>query len=390
MTIKERADQLYDYMVDIRHDIHMYPEIGLEEYRTTDRIVKELEAIGVEYVRFDPVGAMCDIKGNLPGNGKVALRADIDALPLQEETGLPYESKIPGMMHACGHDMHPAMLLGAVKLLHEMRDSFGGTVRCIFQPGEEGRGGAKHIVAQGADEGFDKFIAIHMWPNHDGHGEIGGVGTSHGAGATHFIVKVHGIGCHAQSPQLGIDSIVVTAQIIMALQTIVSRRVAPLESAVVAIGKIHAGLAPNYVADVTEFEGTIRYHGYENGAKLKELFFQIVEGVAKANGAVAEIDYEDGIKPMHNDEGLTEIAYQAADKVWGGSGKAPRLNMPERVMGGEDLTEFRGKHLQILLGGGGDYMGHQSNFVLHDEAMPWGCAINVQMALDVLEQENAK
>ena len=271
-------------------------------------------------------------------------------------------------------------------MLYEMRDFFGGTVRCIFQPGEEGAGGAKQIVAQGADEGFDKFIAIHMWPNHDGHGELGGVGTSHGAGATHFIVKVRGTGCHAQSPHLGIDSIVVTAQIIMALQTIVSRSVAPLESAVVAIGKIHAGLAPNYVADVTEFEGTIRYHGLENGAKLKKMFFEIVEGVAAANGAEAEILYEDGIKPMHNDEELARIAYQAADMVWGN--EAPRLNMPERVMGGEDLTEFRGKHLQILLGGGGDYMGHQSNFVLHDEAMPWGCAINVQMALNVLKEEN--
>lgn len=388
MTIKERADQLLDYMTDIRHDFHMHPELGLQEVRTTDRICAELEKIGVAYKRFEPAGAMCDIKGELPGNGKIALRADIDALPIPEETGLSYASQVPGVMHACGHDMHPAMLLGAVKILNEMKGSFGGTVRCIFQPGEEGAGGAKVIVGQGADEGFDKFVAIHMWPNHDGHGEIGGVGSSHGAGATHFVVRVRGLGCHAQSPQLGIDSIVVSAQIILALQTMVSRRVGPLENVVVAVGKIHAGLAPNYVADVTEFEGTIRYHGLEMGAKLKRIFFELVEGVAKANGAEAEIDYEDGIKPMHNDEELMEIAYQAADKVWGGH--APRLNMPERVMGGEDLTEFRGKHLQILLGGGGDCMGHQSHFVLHDEAMPYGCAINVQFALDVLERENAK
>ena len=388
MTIKERADQLQDWMIDIRHDFHMNPELGLKEFHTTDRICAELEKMGVEYRRFDPVGAMCDIHGNLPGNGKIALRADIDALPIPEETGLPYASRVPGVMHACGHDMHPAMLLGAVKILNEMRDNFGGTVRCIFQPGEEGCGGAKQIVAQGADEGFDKFIAIHMWPNHDGHGEIGGVGSAHGAGASFFNVKIHGIGCHAQSPQLGIDTIVIASQIILNLQTVVSRRVSPLDSAVVSVGKIHGGLASNSVAEMTEFEGTIRYHGMEMGRKLREIFFDIVEGVAKANGATAEIDYRDAIKPMHNDEELMEIAYQAADKVWGG--RAPRLNMPERVMGGEDLTEFRGKHLQILLGGGGDHMGHQSDFVLYDEAMPYGCAINVQFALDVLARENAK
>lgn len=386
MTIKERADQLQDWMIDIRHDFHMHPELGLKEFRTTDRICAELEKMGIPYKRFDPVGAMCDIRGNLPGDGKIALRADIDALPIPEETGLPYASQVPNVMHACGHDMHPAMLLGAVKILNEMRDSFGGTVRCIFQPGEEGAGGAAVIVKQGADEGFDKFVALHMWPNHDGHGEIGGVGSAHGAGATWFKVTVHGVGCHAQSPQLGIDTIVVSAQIIMALQTMVSRRTSPLESAVVAVGKIHAGLAPNYVADTTEFEGTIRYHGLENAPRLRKIFYEIVEGVAKANGATVDIDYNEAIKPLHNDEELLKIAYQAADEVWGGH--APRLNMPERVMGGEDLTEFRGKHLQVYLGGGGEHMGHQSDFTLCDEAMPYGCAINVQFALDYLKQAN--
>mgnify|MGYP000002494461 FL=1 len=384
MTPRERADALLPYMTEIRHDLHMHPELGLREFHATELVKTELDKMGIPYTCFEPTGLMCEIQGELPGDGYVGLRADMDALPLDEAVDLPYKSVNPGVMHACGHDMHTTMLLTAVKILNDMKSEFGGKVRFVFQPGEEGCNGAKVIEKQGAMDGPKKYMAIHMWPNYVGTGKVGHFDIARTAGTDNFKVTVKGQICHGQAPHLGIDSLTTAANMIMALQTLVSRRTNPLDAAVVSIGKIHGGTAANIVCPETVFEGTIRCHVPEHIAKLKTLLYETCEHIAKAHGATVEIEYETYAPPMVQDPELSKIAWAAADKVVGG--KAPCLHMGD-IMGGEDFTVFQ-QHapgVYVFLGGGGDAMGHQSDFWLEDSAMPYGAALYAQFALDALK-----
>lgn len=388
MDIKQRADELLDYVTVFRHDLHQHPELGLREFRTTDRICEELDKLGLSYTRFEPTGLICDIKGELPGTHTVGLRADIDALPITEATGLAWASQTPGVMHACGHDTHAAMLLGAARILRDIRSQFGGTVRCIFQPSEENCQGARTIIAQGAADGVEQFLEVHIWPNFNGSGWVGGFDMKDGAGVSNFKVTVQGQTCHGQFPQQGIDSIVIACQIILALQTVISRRVSPFDKAVISIGKINAGTAPNIVAGETTFEGTIRYHSMELREKLPSLTRELCEGVAQANGGSAHFTYEELVPPLINHPDIKRLVAGAAAKLHGGRDWC--LHMPG-VMGGEDFTAFQafGPGAQVYLGGGGDKMGHQPDFTVEDEAMPWGTAMYVQFALDALAELNA-
>lgn len=385
MTIKEQADAMQAYMTEIRHDLHKHPELSLHEYRTTDLIAHELEKEGIKYTRFDPTGLMCEIKGNKPGNKCIGLRADIDALPLQETADVPYKSVVEGVMHACGHDQHTVMLLGAAKILNSRRDEFGGTARCIFQPAEEGMGGADLIIKQGAADGCEEFLGMHVWPNYIGTGEIGAYDIMRTAGAIHFRVKVKGRICHGQAPHLGIDSLMIASQMITALQTIISRRMPPLEAVVVSIGKINAGTASNIVAEETTFEGTIHYHVKELGEQACSLLRQICTEVALAFGGSAQVDIDIGVPPMVNDENLSKVAWRLADKICGG--KAPCLHMGD-IMGGEDFTAFqnRAPGVYVMTGCGGNAMGHQGDFVAEDGSLPYGAALYAEFAIDRLNQ----
>lgn len=388
MNIKKRTDQLLEYMKDFRHDIHMYPEIGLQEFRTTDRIAEELDKLGIPYTRFDPTGLMCDITGELPGDKFIGLRADIDAIPMQEASGEPFSSKIPGVMHACAHDMHTAMLLGATRLLHEMRGEFGGKVRCVFQPGEEGAGGAEVIAKQGAMDGPDFFVGIHTWPDCDGAGTVGGFDIIEAlAGVSNFKITVKGTQCHGYAPHVGVDALMVGAQIVTALQTIIARRFPPLETGVVTVGIFHAGTATNIIAEEAILEGTIRYHNEELGQKMIAQIKELVEGMAAANGASATVELSTYCPPLKNDPKLERLTYKMADKIWedSGLGKNPVLNIG-KIMGGEDFTVFSrfAPSVYIDIGCGGTALSHQGDFRAEDDTMPFGAAMYVEMSLALL------
>ena len=200
----EQAKAIEDFIVDFRHQLHMYPELGFQEFRTTEKIEEELKKLGLKYVRFQPTGLMVEIEGS-PTGKCVALRADMDALPIQETTGLEYQSRIPEVMHACGHDAHTAMLMGAVKLLYANRDRLKGKVRCIFQPAEEGGGGAEQIIRQGAADGVDMFFGQHVTPLEPA-GSINYCPGGAMAAAAKFTIEVSGRSAHGATPEAGIDA----------------------------------------------------------------------------------------------------------------------------------------------------------------------------------------
>ncbi|HIV87320.1 MAG TPA: amidohydrolase, partial [Candidatus Pygmaiobacter gallistercoris] len=288
MDSKKLAADLQDYVVAFRRELHEHPELSNKEFWTTDRIVKELEGMGLTVRRFDPTGACADIVGGKPGK-TVALRADIDALAVKEDTGLPFASKIDGVMHACGHDTHAAMLMGATRALVSIKDQLAGTVRVIFQPAEENVTGARMLVKQGVLDGVDMIFGQHI----AGMMPVGAMSTAAGpsaAASDHFVIKVHGKSCHGAMPNTGADATLAAANIVCALQSIVSREIAPAEPAVVTVGQLVSGTAKNIVSGEAEMGGTVRTFSRELRKTMPERIERIAKQVAAAYRCTAELD----------------------------------------------------------------------------------------------------
>ena len=247
MNVREKCSLAKDYVIEMRRYFHQYPEKSLEEYETSKRIKEELDKMGIPYISVANTGVIATIEGKNPGK-TVALRADMDALSVVEENdSIDYKSKIDGMMHACGHDGHTSMLLGAGKVLNDMKDEINGTVKLFFQPAEEVAQGAKAMIADGALEGVDGVFGIHLWTDL----ECGKISVEEGprmAAADIFKIIVKGKGGHGSLPQQGVDAVVVSSAIIMNLQSIVSRETSPLDSVVVSIGALHSGTRFNVIA----------------------------------------------------------------------------------------------------------------------------------------------
>jgi len=333
MNIRKEIKEIEKMIIDWRRDFHQFPELSFQEHRTGDVIADELRSMGLEpKVKVGKTGVTADLKF---GNGPViGLRADMDALPIQETSGLPFSSQNDGVMHACGHDGHMAMLLGAAKALTQNDNQYNGAVRFIFQPAEEGEGGARYMIEDGCLEGIDEIYGIHVW-NYQPVGEVGVKDGPVLAAADMFDIKIKGIGGHGAAPQGTVDSVVVASYLVQALQTIVSRNTNPLESTVISIGKINGGHNFNIIADEVSLSGTARAYSEENRNLIKTRMEEIIKGVEKTYNANITFDYKDGYPPTINHVGPTQKVLKAAEKVVG-----DKAGMPYLSMGGEDFAYY--------------------------------------------------
>ena len=378
--IKALAHEVFPYVVEMRRDFHRNPEPSFEEFRTTDRIAEELDKMGIPYRRFEPSGLVGDIVGGKPGKC-IFLRADIDALSVKEESGVEFASEREGFMHACGHDTHAAMLLGAAKVLNSIRDELCGSVKVLFQPAEELAMGAKHIIAQGASEGADAGFGMHIFAQMP----VGQLGITSGVihpAADYYKLDVHGVTSHGALPDEGVDATVAAAAIVMNLQTISSREFSPLEPVVVTVGTLHSGQRFNVISNHAELEGTVRLFNEELHQKIPGMMARIAENTAAAFRCTAELDYQFKSDMLVNDEAMTELARGAALKVAGEEHIAPI----RRSMGGEDFSAYT--HIVpcafVALGGGGEAPQHSEKFCIDESAFETGVAMYAQVAVDFL------
>ena len=380
--IKALAHEVFPYVVEMRRDFHRNPEPSFEEFRTTDRIAEELDKMGIPYRRFEPTGLVGDIVGAKPGKC-IFLRADIDALSVKEESGVEFASEREGFMHACGHDTHAAMLLGAAKVLNSIKDELCGTVKVLFQPAEELAMGAKHIIAQGAIEGADAGFGMHIFAQQP----VGQLGITSGVihpAADYYKLDVHGVTSHGALPDEGVDATVAAAAIVMNLQTISSREFSPLEPVVVTVGTLHSGQRFNVISNHAELEGTVRLFNEELHQKIPGMMARIAENTAAAFRCTAELDYQFKSDMLVNDEAMTELARGAALKVAGEEHIAPI----RRSMGGEDFSAYT--HIVpcafVALGGGGEAPQHSEKFCIDESAFETGVAMYAQVAVDFLNK----
>ena len=378
--IKALAHEVFPYVVEMRRDFHRNPEPSFEEFRTTDRIAEELDKMGIPYRRFEPSGLVGDIVGGKPGKC-IFLRADIDALSVKEESGVEFASEREGFMHACGHDTHAAMLLGAAKVLNSIRDELCGSVKVLFQPAEELAMGAKHIIAQGAIEGADAGFGMHIFAQMP----VGQLGITSGVihpAADYYKLDVHGVTSHGALPDEGVDATVAAAAIVMNLQTISSREFSPLEPVVVTVGTLHSGQRFNVISNHAELEGTVRLFNEELHQKIPGMMARIAENTAAAFRCTAELDYQFKSDMLVNDEAMTELARGAALKVAGEEHIAPI----RRSMGGEDFSAYT--HIVpcafVALGGGGEAPQHSEKSCIAESAFETGVAMYAQVAVDFL------
>ena len=372
--------------IELRRRIHRHPEMGNEEHMTSALIVETLETLGWDVTRPVGTAVMATLEGGRPGK-TVAFRADMDALRIRESTGLSFSSEVDGVMHACGHDVHCAGLMGMAMLLTPMRESLKGRIRLLFQPDEEGNGGARRMIEAGCLEGVDAVFGAHVDPDLP----AGSIGLKYGkmyAASDTFRIIIHGEGCHGASPQDGIDAIAVGAQIVAALQQIVSRRVSPTDSAVVSVGKFHAGTQMNAIADRAELEGILRTLGPESRKQVKALFCQTVEGVASALGAKAEITLRESYPGVVNHDSAVDLVRNAANEVLG----PQSVQLMERpTMGTEDfgyfLQERPGAFYWIGVRNpdiGAIHPIHSPKFVADESALRSLIALHVAVALTYL------
>ena len=309
MNYGKRAAELSGEIAASRHYLHQHAELSFKEQETTAYLVEELEKMGIPVQKFDDyTGCIATIKGGRPGNRTVLLRADIDALPIQENSGVEFKSIHPGVMHACGHDCHAAMLLGAARLLWESREELAGTVKLLFQAAEEVFVGSHYYVDKGYLDDVDAAMGLHVWPTASS-GRLVVMDGPLMASCDNYKITIHGVSAHGSAPNQGKDAIVAASAIITNLQTIVSRVNDPLNSLVVTVGTVRAGTQFNIITDTAVLEGTVRAHTVEARGMVEQAMHQIVDYTAMAHGCTAEIEYKYLEPPVCNsDLKLNEIA----------------------------------------------------------------------------------
>ncbi|MEA5573086.1 M20 family metallopeptidase [Calothrix sp. UHCC 0171] len=336
LTIRNLQPQLVEW----RRRLHQKPELGFQEKLTSQFIAEKLQEWGIEHqTGIAQTGIVAIIKGKKTGEQKVmAIRADMDALPIQELNEVPYKSQHDGLMHACGHDGHTAIALGTVYYLHQHRHNFSGTVKVIFQPAEESPGGAKPMIAAGVlkNPDVDAIIGLHLWNNLP----LGAIGVRPGAlmaAVECFDCTIFGKGGHGAMPHQTVDSVVVAAQVVNALQTIVSRNVNPIDSAVVTVGELHAGTKRNVIPDTARMSATVRYFNPELTGFFQEKIRQVISGVCQSAGAKYDLKYWSLYPAVINDVGIAELVRSIAEEVV----ETPLGVVPEcQTMGAEDMSFF--------------------------------------------------
>ncbi len=376
MSLIESVRPLQGKLTAIRRDIHAHPELAFEEHRTAELVARHLEALGIETHRgVGGTGVVGVVRGRR-GLRAIGLRADMDALPITERNEFAHKSTIQGCMHACGHDGHTTMLLGAAEALATRRD-FDGTVYLIFQPAEEGEGGAPAMIADGLFERFpmEAVFGMHNWPGM----EAGSFAIHSGpvmASADRFDIRFTGVGAHAAMPHLGVDPVVAGAAFVQAAQTLVSRVLDPIDAGVVSVTQFHAGEAYNVIPDRAELCGTVRTFSAEVRDRLERGLRQVAEGIAQSHGVEVDFQFRRGYPPTINTAAEAALCAEAARAVAG----------PERVftdrrpsMGAEDfayfLLEKPGAYVWVGNGPGeGGCMLHNPNYDFNDEVLPAGVA----------------
>ena len=364
-------------LIDDRHFLHMNPELSGEEFATTEFIKEKLKEHNIKIIETNLKNGVVVEIGQ--GDKVVALRADIDALPIEEESGVVYHSKVKGKMHACGHDFHTISLIGAAILLKENEDELKGRVRLIFQPEEEINSGAVKMIEENVLEGVSCIIGFHNKPDIP----VGFIGIKEGplmAGVEQFEVEIRGVGTHAAAPHNGNDPIVTASQIITGLQSIVSRHISPLETAVVSVTKIEAGKTWNIIPDRVKLEGTIRTFSEKVREETKRLFEQIIKNYSAAVNQEAEIKWISDGSPVDNNEKMAEILKKEISKF-------AKVIAPEIMMGGDDFARYQEKvpGLYAFIGTGCPYEWHHPSFLIDDKALPYAINYFITGAKAMLE-----
>lgn len=389
--LQRELDSLEAQLVEWRRDFHMHPELGFQEFRSGEIIAEQLHELGfVVRTGVASTGVVGILEGALPGP-VVMLRFDMDALPIQEENEVPYASQHPGVMHACGHDAHMAMGLGVATLAANHRSELTGTLMVVFQPGEEGAGGAERMIQEGVltDPRPDVFLAAHMWQA----APVGTICVSPGpvmAAAEKWTCTVLGQGGHGALPHQAVDPIVAAAHVITAFQTVVSRNVSPLDAAVVTVGTIHAGDAFNVIPSEVTLTGTVRT--YEPGVRdlVLERMHALVKGITASFGAQAELEFSALTPAVINDPAVTAVVRAAAEAVVGSEQVLPA----ERTMGSEDAAFFM-QHVPgcyFFVGSSNPQRGliaphHNPRFDIDESALRIGVAVMMQAVAHYLGQK---
>ncbi len=387
-TIRKKAKDITDWLVEIRRDLHENPEIGMEETRTAAKAAGILEELG--YAVRTGVG-ITGVVGFLEGASKertIAIRADMDALPIQEETGLPFASKNQGAMHACGHDGHVAMALGAARILSDMREELNGGVKFIMQPAEENYGGARDLVEEGVleDPPVDAIIALHINAGDD-VGKLIIKSGPIGASADVFMVSINGKGGHGSEPQGCVDPIHIAAHAITSIQTMIPRSLDARDPVVVSVCSIQGGTAFNIIPDSVHFGGTVRTLSIERQEEMPKKLEDIVRGVAATFGATFDFTYIHGAPVTANEPGMTDLMSGTAAELWGVESV---LDMGKPHMGSEDYSYYLQKVPGVMgmLGarkkGAVPHPSHHPKFDFDERCLPFGAELLAATAVKFL------
>lgn len=378
----EIEDRFGERITALRREIHREPELGFGTEKTAQKVLDALDGLPLEIqTGVARNGIVATLEGGDEGP-TIGLRADMDALPILEETNLPFASEVEGRMHACGHDGHTSMLVGAAHALSQdsLRERLNGTVRFIFQPAEEGGGGGQVMVEEGVAEGLDSIFALHLWPGLP----LGTVATKAGpimAAADAFEMEILGTGGHGAMPHLSSDAIVIAAHVVTALQTVVSREVDPVEPAVLTVGEIGAGTAFNVIPEKARIGGTVRTLNEELRKRIPERLEAVSQGVARGMRADAQLDYTFSYPVTRNDAGAANHALEVARGLFG---EDSVLELPNPSMGAEDFAYFLEKVPGAFawLGVGEEVSGlHTPRFAFDEKVLPRGAALLTALAL---------
>ncbi len=397
--IIELADKHKQEIIDIRRDIHMHPELGLKEFRTAKLVADKLRTLGIEVV--EGIGET-GVVGLLHGTAKsedskqsktIMLRADMDALAMQELNDVPYKSKETGKMHACGHDAHTSWLLGSAMILSEMKDDIHGCIKFVFQPAEEGLGGAVRMIDDGVLENpkVDAVIGAHVWPTLNA-GEIGVKPGPLMAAPAAFEIIIKGSGGHASAPHLSVDPVAIGCQVYMSLQTIISRKIDATDSVVLSITQFHAGTANNIIPNEIKMSGTVRSFDKKTETEMPKMMESIIDGIVKAHGGSYTFDYKTYYPAVINDETITEMVRTSATDLLGDD---PVKVIEKPYMAGEDFSFYlnRVPGSYFMIGNNNEEKGitamvHNPSFDVDEDILPNAAAVFAKCAIEYLKDSN--
>lgn len=389
LNIVELLQQEKEYIISLRREFHQHPELSLQEFRTAGRIEEELEKFGIKHTRVGETGVLGILRGTGAGDKIIALRADIDALPIQETNETPYRSQTDGVMHACGHDAHTACLLGAAKFLTGHRNEFGGEVRLMFQHAEEVGSGAKPFIEAGVLKDVRRVFGLHTAPDLPS-GKVGLKPGLNNASVDHFKISVRGKAAHVSTPQLGIDALYIASQIVVALQALVTRLTSPVEPVIIGVGTLNAGTTYNALAESAVLEGTIRTVSQETRERIQALVSGTAQGIADIYGGSVELIWTDFASPLFNDAQVCLEAAEVVGQLWG-DGRV--ITDRKLALSGDDFAEylFQVPGAYAYLGTGNTSQpdtlnpAHNGNFNIDEETLVLGASLYAGYVL--LQQE---